>query len=234
VRVIQVKLSLSNAYIVLGRRPIVVDTGGPREQGKIVEAMARAGVRPRDVGLILLTHGHSDHAGSARALRQITGAPIAIHAADAHMVRRGRNDPLRSTRWSGRALVPFVDKPFEAFEPDLALTGGESLEPFGIDGDVIHTPGHTAGSITMLAGRESIVGDLLMGGHLGGHLQAKAPRLHYFADDLRAVRASIRVLVALAPGKLHVGHGGPLALEDVVRAFDAKAASASQLHARVG
>ncbi len=116
-------------------------------QDRILAALARSGVAPGDLALILLTHGHGDHAGSALALRAATGAPIAMHAADATLTRHGRNGALPSTRWSSSVLRPLVDRPYPPFEPDLVLSDGMSLIRHGVDGTVLHTPGHTAGSI---------------------------------------------------------------------------------------
>jgi glyoxylase-like metal-dependent hydrolase (beta-lactamase superfamily II) len=80
------------------------------------------------------------------------------------------------------------------------------------------TPGHTAGSLSvLLAGGEAIVGDVLMGGFMGGTFRAGKPNLHYFAEDPGQVRRSLEFLLAQPVHTLHVGHGGPLAAE-VVRA----------------
>ena len=221
-KIIQIKLSLSNVYLVLCQRPMLIDAGSPNEASKIIAAVERAGVAPRELSLILLTHGHGDHAGSAKALREITGAAIALHTADVFMARQGHSGLLGSTRWTGRISKPFVDKPFDAFTPDIVLNDETSLASFGVAGRVICTPGHTAGSVSAFIGDkadEAIVGDVLMGGHLGGLVRPSQPRLHYFAEDLSAVYASLAQLIALAPRTLYVGHGGPLALADVVRLF---------------
>lgn len=219
IKIIKIKLPLANAYLLMGDHAVLVDTGAPGDQDRIMAALAREGVQPRDISLILLTHGHGDHAGSAKALRELTGAPIALHAADVDMVRMGRNRPFVTTRWTARVIKPFVDKPFDPFEPDVVLADQASLADFGVDGRVIRTPGHTSGSVSVLAGDEAIIGDVMMGGHLGGEIQATLPRVHYFAEDVRAVQHSIAQLIKLAPRRLYVGHGGPLALADVARVF---------------
>lgn len=209
--VVQLRLGRSNAYLIKGQRPILIDTGSPNETDKILTALRREGVDVRDLALILHTHGHSDHCGSTRALQQLSRAPIAIHRLDADMLRRGINRPLRPTRPTARLLRPFVDKQFEGSAADILIDDELALAAYGIDGRVIHTPGHTLGSITIvLAGGEAIVGDLLMGGHLGGVLQPQRPRDHYFAEDQAALRQSMTRVLHLNPALVYVGHGGPL------------------------
>ncbi len=92
--VIPIRLLLSNAFLVLGERPVLIDAGSPGEERKIARAIEAAGVELRDIGLILLTHAHRDHAGSAKALRQLTGAPVALHPAENAMLERGHMGKL--------------------------------------------------------------------------------------------------------------------------------------------
>ncbi|GGR53498.1 hypothetical protein GCM10010282_53090 [Streptomyces roseolus] len=79
-----------NAYLLLGRRPVIVDAGTPGSGRKIYEQVADHGVDPADVSLIVLTHGHIDHFGSAAELHRLTGAPVAGHVADLGPYRSGR------------------------------------------------------------------------------------------------------------------------------------------------
>lgn len=78
-----------NSFLLIGERPIVVDTGVPGSAPKILAALAREGFAPGDVSLILITHRHVDHIGSAAAVKQATGAPVAVHALDAEWLGRG-------------------------------------------------------------------------------------------------------------------------------------------------
>lgn len=207
-----IKLKLSNAYLVIGRRPVLVDSGAPGDENRLLAALAHHGVTPADLALIVHTHGHVDHAGTSAALRQQGAGPLLIHEHDSGYVKSGSNGPLPPTSLNGRIMRPLVDKPFPPFEPDLAITGELPLTDYGIDGRLLHTPGHTAGSLTlMLDDGAAIAGDLLMGGFLGGALAPHRPRLHYFAENLPAVHTSLRrLLVDHRPHTLFVGHGGPL------------------------
>jgi len=218
IQVIPIRLPISNAYLVKGDRPILVDTGKPGDEQRIVRALAAAGVRPADLSLILHTHGHSDHAGSSAGLQGLTKARLAIHAADDAMARCGKNKIGARTSLEAGLLAPIVDRSFPPVVCDLLLRDEVSLEDFGVDGRVLFTPGHTDGSISILLGNsEAIVGDLLMGGILGGVIAGSRPRLHYFVADYLQVLASVERVLAEGVNRLYVGHGGPLAREDVVQ-----------------
>lgn len=101
---------------------------------------------------VLLTHGHFDHIGGVRALKDAYQAPVYIHEADAGM--------LRSNRMSLAVLTGGLVKPVE---PDVLLQGGETLQLAGLTIDVIHTPGHTKGGVCYVLKNERklFVGDTL-------------------------------------------------------------------------
>ena len=215
-----IPMTIANAYLVRDERPILVDAGGPGRAGRILDALAKGGVGPKEISLVLLTHGHADHFGSAAELRRLTGAPVAVHKLDADSVRRGRNPALPATRLRGSLLKPFLPQAAPPVEPDLVFHGETSLEEFGVGGRVVDTPGHTAGSVSVwLPGEEVIVGDVMMGGHMGGAFRPGVPRYHYFAEDLGRVRESIDKILDLSPKRIYVGHGGPLDPETVRRRF---------------
>ena len=95
-------LGMLNSYILVGNRPVLVDTGMPGAAPKVGAALAREGFSPTDVSLILITHRHVDHIGGAAALQRATGAPVAIHALDADWLRRGQGGSRTPTGWAGR------------------------------------------------------------------------------------------------------------------------------------
>lgn len=209
--VTKIKLPLANAYLVQGRQSILVDAGTPGDAKRIVQALQRAGVAPIDLALILLTHGHGDHVGAANELATLSGAPVAIHPADDEMARSGRNRLGTLNGLEARLIAPFVDRPFAPVAASLRVDDTFDLRPFGVDGRVLATPGHTPGSLTVLLDSgTAIVGDLLMGGRMGGALQPQQPRVHYFVTDFTQLRQSIDTVLDREPHQLLVGHGGPL------------------------
>lgn len=217
--VIPVPLGLTTAFIVRDRGVLLVDAGNPGDEPAILAAMRRAGIRPDEVSLILVTHGHPGHYGSADALRDRTGAPVAVHAADAGAVRRGVAGLLSSARIVPR-LIGFAAGRVSAprpggIEPDIVIESAADLAVFGIRGRVIPTPGHTPGSVSVLiAGGTAIVGDLLSALLPGGR-----PRLPFRTGDPAAARRSLRALLAFGPERVYAAHGGPWSGSEVSRRF---------------
>jgi len=195
---------------------IAVDAGMAGQTDRAIAAFAAHGVAPQDVRLILITHGHIDHFGGAKALRARTGAPVAVHTLDADALRNGKNmEPMTPTtrltallRRLGAQMV--ASDPAIAFEPDIVFETPWRLDDYGIAGEVIHTPGHTPGYITLLLDNgEAIVGDLATGNWL--FPKRAAPPL--VAWDLDRNWASLRALLDRHPTRLYITHGQPFAPE---------------------
>jgi glyoxylase-like metal-dependent hydrolase (beta-lactamase superfamily II) len=218
--VMTIKLPLANAYLVRGERAIIVDTGAPGDAPAILRAAARHRVSPRDIALILLTHAHVDHFGGAAALRDATGAPIAIHPADAPLLASGRNPDLAATGVEGRIFRPFLPWSAPPLTPDLLIDAAFDLHSFGVAGEIIATPGHSAGSISLLLpGGALIAGDLLRGGFMGGRLLPATPNLPFYVDQPAQLSASIERALALPITTLYVGHGGPVPADAARRRY---------------
>ncbi|MFD9304832.1 MBL fold metallo-hydrolase [Streptomyces sp. NPDC060048] len=201
-----------NAYLLLGRRPVVVDAGTPGSARTISAHMARHGVDPADLALIVITHGHIDHFGSAAELHRLTGAPVAGHVADLGPYRSGRvREPYLPTGPMGRLMAKNrkLHVRVDPFEPDVLITGETDLTDFGIAARVMPTPGHTAGSVSVLTDDGDLVaGDLVANSFMG--LIPGRPANPPFHDDPQRNLASLRAMLALNPASLHVGHGTPL------------------------
>jgi hydroxyacylglutathione hydrolase len=219
-QIIPIKLSFSNAYLVKDRKSILVDAGAPRQADKILSAISGAGVNEKDISLILQTHGHFDHAGSTAELKRRLGGPVAVHLNDAFMLRKGINGEIKPRNLEARIVKAVVPNSFEACEPDMLIEEEMTLSDFGVNGKIFFTPGHTKGSISVLLdNNEAILGDVMMGGMMGGALFGKSPNYHYFIDDLSDLHASIKKIFSWKPSQLYVGHGGPLSPDDAIRRF---------------
>jgi hydroxyacylglutathione hydrolase len=214
----------TNAFLIRGDTGyVLVDTGNPGKADRILERLAKHGVAPGDIRLLLLTHGHTDHFGSAVELRERTGAPVAIHNLDADAVRQGIHQPdsLQPTWRPIASLIRIaalrnlaVPERAPAFEPDIVFEGEFRLDEYDVAGRVVPTPGHTPGSISVLLDSgEAIVGDMVISGFLR---LLRRPRLPIVAWDLEQNRESIRRLLDLSPRIVYTGHGEPFETKDLV------------------
>jgi hydroxyacylglutathione hydrolase len=218
---ITIGLPLSNAFLVRGERWTLVDTGAPGDERAILRTLAGLGIVPHDIGLILLTHGHVDHFGAAAALRAATGAPVAVHQADASLVRAGRNPEIAPNDIEGRLLRPFLPWSAPPLEPDIVFGEPFDPRPHGLAADIVPLPGHSAGSVgVLLPDGALIAGDLLRGGFLGGRLMPHLPLPPYFLENAAELRRSVERALALPLTTIFVGHGGPLAPAEVQRRLD--------------
>jgi glyoxylase-like metal-dependent hydrolase (beta-lactamase superfamily II) len=212
---VRISLGGVNCYLVLAREGFVlVDTGTPEKRAAVEAALERAGCRPGDLELIVITHGDYDHAGNAVYLRDKFGAKIAMHRDDAARVQLGdwrvgfKPKPDKFS-WIFKEVSRFIKAgDFEVFEPDIYLEDEQSLGEYGFDAIVLHLPGHTSGSLGILTtDSELMCGDLM--DSLG------RPSLQFFIDDMTAARASLERLRSLGVETVYPGHGKPFLLERV-------------------
>jgi hydroxyacylglutathione hydrolase len=219
-----ISIGAFNRYLVHDQGYILVDSGIPHTEGRVRRTLERLGVDPRQVRLILLTHGHIDHAGSARALQTLTGAPIAIHEDDQEWLQEGLvavPQPwmapgqqgiaaLHSIWW--RALQPLARRMrFPSAHAEIVIgNSGLALEEYGIRGRVLHTPGHTLGSVSLLLeSGDAFVGDLgAATGRAGGQ-----PRMPPAGNSWQQMLESWENLLAAGAKRIYPGHGPSFSAE---------------------
>lgn len=207
-----------NAYAVVGPDGVaVVDALGAEREHWIVDELQWLGIEAQDVDLIVLTHGHGDHAGSAAALRELTGAPIAVARGDLDMVERGEVDELHPTGALGRSRIRrgLVHLEFPGFTPDLVVDDTLDLHAYGVPARMQVVPdGHTPGSaIVQLDSGDVICGDLVR----SSFVLPRTPAEHLFHDDPDLVHRQLASLLDGGVGWFWPGHGTPLSARRVER-----------------
>lgn len=134
------------------RLGVIIDPGDEAE--RLAELAEAEGVR---VEYLLCTHGHPDHLQAGPELRERLGAPLALH----------RDDDAFFASAQGRAAVE-KELGLPAPEPaDLRLLDGQKLRVGRLEIEVIHTPGHSPGSVCYLVGGDLFTGDTLFVGDVG-------------------------------------------------------------------
>jgi glyoxylase-like metal-dependent hydrolase (beta-lactamase superfamily II) len=171
----------------LSRQAIVVDPGDD-----VPGIMARVRRLALNVKQILITHAHIDHIAGAQRLKALTGAPILYHESDLAMVR------IMDLQASWLAIETPVVLP-----PDEGLTDGQTFVVEGISGTVLHTPGHTPGSVCLYLPEHSLLlaGDTLFAGTVG--------RTDLPGGDAKTLIRSVRDKLMMLPDETTVlpGHG---------------------------
>ena len=204
-----------NAYLIPGTKHVLVDPGPPGTAGELLEQLSRNRISLGDIGLIVITHGHPDHFGSAAQLKEWTRAPLAVHELDAEYVNFGSVPVLKPVTRLGSMFKSLFSIKSAPVEPDIILHDGDKLGRYAGRGKVIQTPGHTAGSISiLLPDGKCIVGDLVMRGW-----RSSTPSVPWFAEDASEARVSLQKLVNAGAKTLLAGHGGPFDVEDLARHF---------------
>ena len=212
-------IGLTNSYLIKEQGVILVDAG-PRQNPDVLERKLRAlSVNPKDISLIVLTHGHWDHIACLSDLKKITGGKVAVNQREREWVEKALK-PLPRVLIPWGVLVKILSRlmatttRFSGTPVDLSLQDdGMSLEPFGISGKVVHTPGHTQGSMTVLLDTgDAFVGDLAM----NGPPVRFGPGMPCVGEDPNTVKTSWRLLLDRGAKKIYPGHGNPFEA-DVLR-----------------
>ena len=197
----------SNCYLISqGEQHLMIDAGAPGMGAKIEKALAQHQIAMEQIRYLVLTHGHSDHIGSAAVFQKKYGIPIVIHQNDAAMIDNPSAQQMQATHpigkmitWLGKSTMKRNPPP--SFTPDLLITGPETNR-LGF-GETIHPlPGHTRGSMVIsFPTGELFVGDIFM--------NMISPQPAYLWEDKAALQKSIQAVKQLPAETIYYGHGQP-------------------------
>lgn len=205
----RIPVGICNSFLLRGERTILIDGGAWGGFPSFQRQLNVLGIDPKEIELILLTHGHWDHITCLADIQKLTGARIAIHGRDQFMVETGE-PPFpngvtpygKMMSWlSKRTLHPHLSPlKVDTVIPDSGL----SLKPFGIPGEVVYTPGHSMGHVSIvLETGDAFVGDMAMN---DWYLRL-SPGLPILADDIHLVVESWKKILPMGIKRVYPAHG---------------------------
>jgi glyoxylase-like metal-dependent hydrolase (beta-lactamase superfamily II) len=165
---------------------ILIDTGFPQSEEKLWKYLDDHDLDFKEIKLIIITHGHLDHTGSIKEIKEKTKAQVLMHKEDVFMLK-------------------------DSIKPDIIITDEYSLEEYGLDGRIIHTPGHSLGSISIIIeSKLAFIGDIAM------RIPLLSPTLNpIIAADKEENYRSWQKLVETGVEILYPAHGRNLKIEEL-------------------
>jgi glyoxylase-like metal-dependent hydrolase (beta-lactamase superfamily II) len=181
----------SNAYLIVSKEPMLIDVGTGASLAQLEKRLG-AFLEGNRLARLVLTHMHFDHTGGAARIVADTGAEAFAHPPDSIALAEGDGD-MTCSGWLGERQMPMKVCPLK--EGDILECGGMRLE-------VLHTPGHTSGSICLFDRRSGVLfsGDTVFAN--GGVGRWDLP-----TGDHRRLVESLERLSALKVASLYPGHG---------------------------
>jgi glyoxylase-like metal-dependent hydrolase (beta-lactamase superfamily II) len=225
VEIIPLRLGIDTCYVLKADGVIAVDAGAPNKVNDFLFGLRRASILPEAVQLIVITHGHWDHIGSAGDMKSATGAKLAMHEREIAWLEQSLTPhPPGVTLWGrilaliGKSLMPLIKVP--PAKVDVFLGNEDlSLSGYGIPGRILHTPGHSSGSVSVLLDSgEAFVGDLAM----SMFPLRLSPGLPVLAEDVGAVFSSWELLLEAGAKEVYPAHGKPFSVDVIRRAIAVK------------
>jgi len=209
---------MMNCFLIKGdSKYILVDAGTPGSESKILKNLSKLNIKLNDISLMILSHAHIDHFGGAAQLKNILNVPVLAHKLDSVAYESGQPDvsTMKPKSFIGSILKKALknDKA-EPIKPDIYLEGEEEydLSKWGVNGKVIHTPGHTSSALSIiLENGEAIIMDLASSGILLGGIAFNSRMKHPpFHDNMQQVKNSLDTVLSTDSETFYLGHGNPV------------------------
>ena len=217
-KIIPIRTGVGNAYLVIADKDFfLVDSGTSGHEKKIVKAITSRGLELNKLQFIFLTHTHYDHAGCAAFLKKLTNTKIIVHTSEAEKLASGYSGVPNGTNPLFKVISFFgkkIKKPFHVFEPvepDITFNEKFDLAEFGIQGQIIHTPGHTSGSSSLIIENMAFVGDTVF-----NIMSFIYPT---FANDENTLLMSWKKLLNQDVDTYYPAHGKPLSKDKLLKEY---------------
>ncbi len=217
-KVVPIRAGVGYVYLVITDKDFfLIDSGTSGHEKKIVKAISSRGLELNKLQFIFLTHTHYDHAGCAAFLKKLTGTKIIVHASEAEKLASGYSGVPNGTKPFFKIISFFgkkIKKPFHVFEPvepDITFNDKFDLAEFGIQGQIIHNPGHTSGSSSLIIENMAFVGDTVF--------NIRSFIYPPFANDEDALLKSWGKLLNQDVDMYYPAHGKPVSKDKLLKEY---------------
>lgn len=213
----------SNAYLVSAPDLVIlIDTGCSKNLKPLEQVLRQKELQITDIDYIVVTHAHYDHVGHLAEIKEKSGAKVLAHRDAVDYLKNGHTPFPKGTMLlfkiisnAGNRFFSVGGK-FTPVEPDILIEGDYDLLKSEPTIRIIHTPGHTSGSVCLIINDESaIVGDTLFN---------VLPETVYppFANDENELIKSWEKLLATGCSVFYPGHGKPFSRDKFRKSFEKK------------
>jgi glyoxylase-like metal-dependent hydrolase (beta-lactamase superfamily II) len=187
-----------NMYLVDCKGSLaLIDTGGGNGIPRVIDNIRKMSFDPVTLEVALITHCHCDHIGGNKAIKDATGCRIAAHEAEKEEIENlGELTLYQMGQENGLS--------FEPTEVDITLKGGEKVQVGDVEFEIVHTPGHTPGGISLVVREEGAIG--LFPGDTAS-AQGRLGFINGPGFSLEEWKKSIKRMLDLKPDRMFPGHG---------------------------
>ncbi len=216
--IIPLRLGTQMTYLIPAKDGfIMVDAGNRRCGGAFRRKLGRLKIRPEQIKLLILTHVHFDHVGTAAYIKKHTGCKVAVSTAESHLLESGQAVIPPGINWYG-CLISRLGIGwgthhfgFPGLSPDFVIENDFDLAEFGLNGRITPTPGHTVGSISVVLD----TGEIFAGDAVIRYLPFLPPLLPPFGNDKKQMLLAWKILLESGARTIYPGHGWPMTASEL-------------------
>lgn len=212
-KVILLNLGFTKIYLLrTDSGYIQFDTGYNHNVKKYLRLLEDNHILPEEIKLIIINHAHFDHTGALKTIQKLTNAQVLVHENEKEFIAKGISQEVRPLTFLTKLMVPIMPKSWaqtDPVEPDIVIQDEYSLEDFGIKAKVIHTPGHTPGTVAVITEE----GDALIGCSVHGFPLRLRRGIPAIAIDQELIWKSWERIIEEGAKNIYISHGKPFKVD---------------------